>query len=251
VPGGFAGLDISECEAAVAQAQVFARNRLSQKQVQAIQVEWQSPNAARWFSPSTTVSGYTAQVKSTLLNADGSAVIVLGTARMAVMGDGSIDWANSTPMAVDPAAQTASAAGSAGGPAGWGGPGPVIVADIGALRTVMAEGIVSAVLAGLLALSGILLFKQSRWTRRAYVIWAALKLIVGTVGVWATVTVARTLDQIDGFNNPFGYFQLRSFESMATMSVVLAVAGLVFPLVVLMVVQTPTVRGYLDKKAAE
>lgn len=243
-PGGFAGLDISESEAVVAQAQLFARGRMNAAQVGAVQAEFQSPSAARWFAPSTTVSGYTAQVKSTLVNADGSAVLVLASGRLAVRSDGAIDWANSTPMQV--AAAQAPTTQPAGG-MGW-GPGPLIVADIPALRTVIGESIASAVLAGLLALAGILLFKRSGWTRRAYVTWAVLKLVSAGVGVWATLKVARSLDDIDAANSVFGDFQLRSLESMATTSVVLTIAGLVFPIIVLIVVHTRGVRGYLEKK---
>ncbi|MEZ0263098.1 MAG: hypothetical protein ACAI43_00100, partial [Phycisphaerae bacterium] len=194
-PGGFAGLDISESDAVVAQAQLFARGRMNNAQVQAIQAEFQSPNAARWFAPSSTVSGYTAQVKSTLVNADGSAVVVLTSGRLAVGSTGAIDWATSTPMQVA-TAQSSTTQPTMGGPPGW-GPGPVIVADIPALRTVMGESIASGVLAGLLGLAGILLFKQSRWTRRAYVTWAILKLVTAGVGVWAALKVAKSLDEID------------------------------------------------------
>ncbi|MEZ0263919.1 MAG: hypothetical protein ACAI43_04265, partial [Phycisphaerae bacterium] len=77
---------------------------------------------------------------------------------------------------------------------------------------------------------------------------AILKLVTAGVGVWAALKVAKSLDEIDAANSPFGLFQLRSLESMATTSVVLTIAGLAFPLVVLVVVHTRAVRGYLEKK---
>ncbi len=229
----FPGFDSTESSTLIATISQRSNNKLNASQTQALSNEFQSPGGARWVTPSSNLAGLTSQVKSAIARGDGSMTIAFQSAQLTVDSSGAIDFSQSSPMA-----------GFSGGAGAGGFVTPMLGVDSSACTAASIEAVLSGLLAIFLLVTGILLLKQKPITHRFYLIYAIAKMLVGIVGIWAFSTILKSMSAPENDPMMLGRSLLAAFSGMATAMLVIGIIGLIYPLVVLIVLMSKSMKDY-------
>ncbi|HEY7116109.1 MAG TPA: hypothetical protein VH475_05970 [Tepidisphaeraceae bacterium] len=248
------GFGDDEAAAIVNRVNQLSYNKLNPAQAGALTTFLQSPDSGRFVAPSSTTPGLTAQVKSAVTHNDGSMTVTFVMGRLTLDAQGKLIDTQTAKLQgyAPPAAPTAGPSGTSGG-ASTAPTIPGIVA--GNLRVnplsctlVILEAALSALLAVYLLVVAILSLRQTRGGRRLLLIYAGLKLVCGVVAILGLSLMIASLNTTPA--GPAGTISIaqnvaRGFAAMAIFALVVAMIGMVFPLVVLMMLTvSPNVKNY-------
>lgn len=215
------GLDASQARAIVSRVSTLSNNNLNPQQAAALTTVLQSNASANFVAPSSTIPGLTAQVKSAVVNNDSSITINF----------------TQGPLTIDPAGQVSGSAGAlnltpatmpvAANPFAYS-----LSVNSSSCKLAITEAAISFLLAGLLLTAGILALRQSRLTRRLYLLWGIAKLPMAALAIWS---FSRMISSLSAGNDSMGIgaMMLGQFQGMAGAAMWLAILGALFPIVVL------------------
>jgi hypothetical protein len=220
------GLDDEQAQAVAARVQQLGNNHVSTAQLATLNSLMQSPTCANWVTDSSTIPGLTAQVKSTVVQSDGSVIITFTMGKMALDAQGNL--VGPVPPAPTVAATTSPSA--AGGPA-------FVMGSISVEKTGCTLAIIDAALSALLAIYlfvvAILALRPVGAPRKLFIIYALLKLGCGAMGVigfaWMSQSLAASNDP-----NGFATSMVRSFQGMSSAALTLTAIGSMYSIGVLM-----------------
>jgi hypothetical protein len=214
------GLDDDGAAAIVNKVRADSRNLLNAAQAETLRATLQSPAYSAWVSPSSTIPGLTAQVRSVVVNLDGSVAIAFTMTRVTLDAQGNVVGGAPVPGA---ATQPIGAPGVTFGALG---------VDRRSCSMAVAEALLSALLAVFLLVVSILSLRQSPAARRLFLIYAVVKVLCGVVAI---VAFAGILSSLNAGNDSFGYARAMatSFGGVARVAITLSAIGLAYPLVVL------------------
>ena len=116
---------------------------------------------------------------------------------------------------------------------------PAVAVDPLAIALVVCEALVSLALAVFLLVSGILTFTGSRWSGRFHLTYAVVKIPLSVAGGIGLAWVSTGL-----FNSFAGVVSPNASSNATTWAVVLTVAGVLYPVALLVTFLSPTVRDY-------
>jgi hypothetical protein len=221
------GLSTAQVETVVSQAQSAAGNTINPSQVAALRTLLSAPGQ-QFVSPIMIPTA----VRSAKLNEDGSVVLEFPN------GYASIGPQGQTTSGVGPGAAAAAAA-LAGGRSAAGINGTAMALAVFAL-------FVGLGLAIFLLVSGILTLRNSRHGRRLHLIYAGLKVpvtVLGFVGTWWL-----TSSYLDGMYaaaaDPARAVVVPKVAGLGIGAAITAALGLIYPIALLIVLQTRTVKSY-------
>lgn len=204
----------AQIQSVIQKTQVVCKNKLNPAQVAALQAELASPTQ-ELVPPGLVWS----PVQDAYFQPDGTATIRMGKGFVTLDPNGTI---------IDQASNRM----------------PVIAIQPLSIATVLGESAASFALAVFLMVAGILTLRQSRrggWLHLIYAIGKIPLAVLGGIGMaWVTT----------GFVNSVAVRGGGAGGGMATFGVVMAVAGLVYPVVLLFVLFSKSVRDYFRGGAA-
>jgi hypothetical protein len=233
------GLTEEGATAVVNQVRTYSRNLLNDAQANTLRATLQSPAYSAWVTPSSTVPGLTAQVKSVVVHPkDRSVTIQFVMATVTLDPQGNVVGG---PPAVPGSGVNPSTMPAGGGSTVTLGAISVNKASCGAA---LAEAGISGLLAVFLLVVAILSLRQSPGVGRLYLIYAVAKLICGILGA---VAFAGIINSLSAGTDTIGYAQsmVTAFGGMARFALGVTVIGLVLPVVVLlMMTLNRTVKAY-------
>jgi hypothetical protein len=223
-------LDKSDAGAVVNQVKKLSNNKLNASQAQSLQGALELPQYTQWLTPSSTTVGLTSQVKSVVVQSDGTATIT---------------WANGTNLVLLPNGDTGGAVlKPTTNPAANALGGGVITLNRSACNLGLFEAISSALLAIFLLVTGILVLRQMPASRWMLLLYSLIKLALGVTAIVAFGWMISTLKYVDP-----GHFYTaimgEQITGMSVMSIVLAALGILFPISLLIVlISSKTVKDY-------
>jgi hypothetical protein len=233
------GLEESEARAILNRVRTLSNGRLNTAQAQALTNLLQSPTAGAYLTPSGTIPGYTAQVRSAAVRSDGTVQITFN------MGQLTFDARGNTvgPVASPPAAGSTTSGGAAVGPNFVFTAVPV---NRGSCTVVMLDAGLGVLLAVYLLVIAILALRQSPGTRRLFVIYGVVKIVCGVAAIVAFASIISSFNAAAATANPnMVPIALPWFTGISTSALVMTVIGLVFPVAVLLVLGlSRTAREY-------
>jgi hypothetical protein len=209
------GLSANDIEAIIARAQQQTQNALTSQQTAAIRTLLAAPGQT--YVPTSALRGRYAvspaqQTYATVRSSDGAATLIFPTGQVVIATDGRIISTFSASFA---------------------GGGPVFTVSKPAATVVIIESLLSFLLAIYLLVIGILVLRQNSRGRLLHNIYAAVKLPLAIVATIATYQFWAT-------------FRANSTTGMAGASLLAAFVafGAIYPIVLLFVMQSRTVRDY-------
>jgi hypothetical protein len=217
------GLTPEEASAVINRIRALSNDHVNPAQVASLRGLLQSPAAGNWISPSSTIPGLTAQVKSAAALSDGTLVITSGMGRLRLDGSGNVAGGV-------PAAPATSPAGASPNPAYAVGANSVNGA---ACAMAIGDAVFSLLLAVYLLVIAILTFRPDGAPRGLYVIYALAKLACGVVGVTGFSWIVASLSA-SGPNTAFAPAMVTAFKGMASGAVTLCAFGMAYPVGVLL-----------------
>jgi hypothetical protein len=219
------GLDDEQAQAVSARVQQLGNNRVSNAQLATLNSLMQSPTCANWVTDSSTIPGLTAQVKSTVVQSDGSITITFTMGKMSLDAQGNL--VGPVPPAPTVAPTTSP---SAAGPVFTMGS---ISVDKPSCTLAIIDAALSALLAIYLFVIAILALRPSGAPRKFFIIYALLKLACGAMGVvgfaWMSQSLAASNDP-----NGFATSMVKSFQGMSSAALTLTAIGSMYAIGVLM-----------------
>jgi hypothetical protein len=218
-----AGLGDDEARAVVSRVRQLSNGRLNGAQATTLMGLLQSSAAGGLLTPSGTIPGYTAQVRSAAAQANGTVAVTFGMGDVTMDAQGNLTHALPPPVAATPATT---------GPTGP----QFVMGSLGVRKPDCTLAIIDAGLGVLLAIFllviAILTLRQSAGTRRLYVIYAVVKIASGVAAIVAFASIVSAIRATTQTGNTAiimgGYF-----ESISRTSLVLTAIGLAFPIGVL------------------
>jgi hypothetical protein len=222
------GVEEDEARAILNRVRALSNNRLNANQSNTLSNLLQSPTAGAYLTPSGTIPGYTAQVRSAAVRSDGTIQIAFN------MGQLTLDAQGNTVGPIATVATTGPSA-TAGAP---GGLPNVIFTNIslsrGSCTVVMLDAGLGVLLAVFLLVIAILALRQTPGTRRLFVIYAIVKILSSIAAIVALSTLLASLSAGNTANPNVIPLTLPWFTGLCTAAQVLTVIGLSFPIAVLL-----------------
>lgn len=219
-------LSAAEIDSVVKRAQKLARQKLTPQQLATWTQELQNPNQTLINStgkPARTA----AQLITVTVQRDGSAVFQTRTGVVSMSQTGAVLFSSSTGAMF----------------AGAGGAGPSFKINHGAIAMVIVDAVGGLLLAILLLIAGILVLKQSPRGRKLHLIYALVKIpivILGVIGwTWIIRDIVSAIQTSVGATAP-----MSSAKPMAGFTIAFAVVALIYPIALLIVMNTRSVKEY-------
>jgi hypothetical protein len=179
------GVEDDEARALIVRIRALSNNRLNTAQAQAISALLQSPTAAAYLTPSGTIPGYIAQVSSAAVRSDGTIQITFTMGTLTLDPQGNV---------VGPIPQIAPGTASNTTP---GTPNLVYTqtgVSRGSCTVVMLDAGIGILLAVFLLVIGILALRQTPGTRRLFLIYATIKIVIAIAAIGAFASIVSALD---------------------------------------------------------
>jgi hypothetical protein len=208
-------------------------------------------------SSGNTLNASQSAALNNLLGAQGQQLVSPLTVPTAIRGvtplggDGSvmIQFPNGF-ATIGPQGQTSSSTGSAAAAAGAAMPFARVRLSGAGLALAWFATLVGGALAVYLFVIGILVLRQSPRGRTLHRLYALVKIPVAILGAaaawWLTLSYAEALLAAAGPANPLAAVSGGAADTIGTQQVVFGVLGLIYPIALLIVLQTRAVKDYYD-----
>ena len=217
------GLDPDQTQAILGRVQSLGNGRVSGPQLNSLSSLLQSPVCANWVTDSSTIPGVTAQVKSAVVQSDGSVTITFTMAKLTLDSQGNLVG----PM---PSAPTVAPTTSPTVPTFTMG---TITVDKSSCTLAIIDAAFSALLAIYLLVVAILALRPAGAPRKLFIIYALFKLACGIMGIigfaWMTQSLTASNDP-----NGFATSMVRSFQGMSSAAITLTAIGSLYAIGILM-----------------
>jgi hypothetical protein len=212
-----------EIDAIVKKSQQLAKHKLTAAQVARWTQQLQDPSQTL-FTPTGSANKTPAQLLNVMVQADGTAFLQTRTGFVNISGNGALLFSSTT----------------------WARGGlirpPAIKVRHAATTMALIDSIGSLLLAVLLLIAGIMVLRQSPRGRMLHLMWAGLKILVVAIGIvgwiWLTNDLSKSLSQGMGAGSSV------ALGPMSRGLIALSIIALVYPLVLLVVMNLKSIREY-------
>jgi hypothetical protein len=232
------GLSPQDAQAVLNRVTELSNDRLSSVQFAALDSILQSGSGLNYLTPSSTVPGLTAQVKSVAALSDGSIVITFKMRKLTLDRQGQVVGALPAPPPVAGAAPSVTPSRRVP---------PFVMGTFSVSRAACTMGIVDGVLSGFLAVYllviAILALRPSGASRLLFTLYAICKIVCGMIGIIGFAWMVNSLST--GSAPGFATSLVTGFKGMSSAALGLTCIGIAYPIAVLLVLTlSKTAREY-------
>jgi len=219
------GFEEDEASAIVARAQELSNNKVNPAQVAALTALMESPAGESYVNPASTIPGLTAQVRSTVVQFDGTTTVTF------VMGKVSMDAAGNFVGPVAGPPMTTPTTGPTYPTQFWGN----VSVSAGSTALVTVDAILSVMLAVYLMVIAILSLRPVGLSRRYFTVYACVKILLGAAAI---VGFSWMIADVSNVSVPA--IMSGVVEGWSKTSLVLTSIGIAYPVVMLIVLAAST-----------
>jgi hypothetical protein len=227
-PAVTTGLEDDQVRAVINQIKSQSGNNLNAAQSNTLTTLLQSPSYANWLQDSSTIPGLTAQVKSAAVADDGSVIITFNMGKLTLDPQG--NTVGPMPAAPVPATMPSNTHISSSWAMG------TLSVNQTSCSLGLADALVSELLAIYLLVIAIMTLRRNPIARKFYLIYIAIKIIIGVVAVCAFAGIVNSLNATSVSSSMSAAQAVSNvFAGFASAALTFSIIGLLYPIVILLV----------------